>query len=79
MKDKIITLKSGKEFLVADVCTYKNIDYCFVCEVINNETTDSFGVIRIDEANGKQVIRVITDEDITKNVCRIVERHVENK
>ena len=49
MKDKIITLGNGKEFLIVDVCRYNGIDYCFVCEVVNNDTTDSFGVIRIDE------------------------------
>ena len=70
MKDKIITLGNGKEFLIVDVCRY-----CFVCEVVNNDTTDSFGVIRIDEIDGKRKITVIEDENIIKNVFAIVEKN----
>lgn len=76
MKDKIITLKNGKEFLIVDVCTYKNIDYCFACEVVNDETTETIAVIRIDEVNGKKTVTVIKDEDIIKNVCEIVDRNL---
>lgn len=75
MKDKIITLGNGKEFLIVDVCRYNGIDYCFVCEVVNNDTTDSFGVIRIDEIDGKRKITVIEDENIIKNVFAIVEKN----
>lgn len=80
MKDRIITLKNGKEFLIIDVCTYKNVDYCFACEVVNDDTTETVAVIRIDEDNGKRIMEVIKDEDIIKNVCEIVEHHLsENK
>ncbi len=75
MKDKIITLGNGKEFLIVDVCRYNGIDYCFVCEVVNNDTTDSFGVIRIDEIDCKRKITAIEDEDIIKNVFAIVEKN----
>ena len=75
MKDKIITLGNGKEFLIVDVCRYNGIDYCFVCEVVNNDTTDSFGVIRNDEIDGKRKITVIEDENIIKNVFAIVEKN----
>ena len=75
MKDKIITLGNGKEFLIVDVCRQNGIDYCFVCEVVNNDTTDSFGVIRIDEIDGKRKITVIEDENIIKNVFAIVEKN----
>lgn len=75
MKDRIITLKNGKEFLIIDVCTYKDVDYCFACEVVNDDTTETVAVIRINEDNGKRFMEVIKDEDIIKNVCEIVEHH----
>lgn len=76
MKDKIITLKNGKEFLIIDVCTYKNIDYCFACEVVNDEPTEAIAVIRIDEVNGKNTVTAIQDKDIVENVCEIVDRNL---
>ena len=80
MKDRIITLKNGKEFLIIDVCTYKDVDYCFACEVVNDDTTETVAVIRINEDNGKRFMEVIKDEDIIKNVCEIAEHHLsENK
>lgn len=76
MKGKIITLGSGKELLIIDVCRYNGIDYCFACEVFNNDITDVFLVIRIDEIDGKRRITVIQDEDIIKHVFAVADKNL---
>lgn len=74
MKDKIITLKNGKELLIVDIYKLNGIDYCLVCEVVNDNTTDVFGVIRIDEINGKRTVTVIEDESILNSVFSMAEK-----
>lgn len=75
-KDKIITLKSGKEYVIINNCLYNNVPYYFACQIENGKPTEEFKILTItkDSITNKEKARIITDDTIIKNVCAIIDK-----
>lgn len=77
-KDKIITLKNGVKYVIVNQCLYDEKPYYFASVLKDNEPTEEFKILTIykDNITGKEKVRVITDDNIIKNVCRIMENTI---
>ncbi len=77
-KDKIITLKNGTRYVIVAQCLYDGTPYYFASLLENNETTEEFKILTIyrDGITGKEKVKLITNDNIIKNVCRIMENTI---
>ena len=75
MKDKIVTLKNGKEYLIVDTCVYNEDEYCLACEVINKDNPDNFRVLKIVFSNNKKRLQIVEDNNTIKMVCNILNKN----
>lgn len=74
MKDKIITLKNGEEYVVVEECLYNDEQYYLASEVIKDEPSENFIVFKIKYIGDKKQLIKINDEELTKIVCRIIDK-----
>jgi len=77
-KNKIITLKNGDEYVIAEQCMYKMKPYYFASKLKDGEPTDEFKVLTIyvDEVTKKEKVKIITDDNIIKNVCDFISKYM---
>lgn len=73
-KDKIITLKNGKEYIIIDQCLYNNDYYYFACELKEQKQTENYKILNIYKENDKQRVKIIEDDQTIKVVCSIIEK-----
>ncbi len=75
-KDKLITLKSGKQYVIINQCLYNNEPYYFACQVENKVPTNDFKILTIykDLNANKEKVKIVTDDNIIKNVCSIIDK-----
>ena len=73
-KDRLITLSNGRKFVIIEQCDYSGETYYFANEIINDDTSDVFEIFTIKlSEEGKQIIKNVTDDEIIKNVCKIID------
>ena len=74
MKDKIITLKSGKKYIIIEQCLLESVPYYFACLLENGQVTEEFKVFTIYSDGEKQRMKVITNDNIIKKVCNVIDK-----
>ncbi|MGM9878590.1 MAG: hypothetical protein ACI31R_00970 [Bacilli bacterium] len=74
MINKIITLKNGKEYVIADKCVYKGNIYYFACEILNGEATENFKILQICEKEDKKIVKFVENDEIIKKVCDMLDK-----
>ena len=77
-KDKIITLKNGDKYVIVEQCMYEMKPYYFAAKLKDNQVTDEFKVLNIyvDESTNKEKVKIITDDNIIKNVCQFISNYM---
>ncbi len=72
-KDKLLTLASGKKYVVIEQCEYNGENYYFANEIIDDDNSDNFKIFTIKMNDKNQgVINDVVDDDIIKAVSKII-------
>ena len=72
-KEKLLTLASGKKFVVIEQCEYNGKKYCFANQVIDGDVSEVFKIFSIDtDQNGKEALTEVVDDEIIKSVSKIM-------
>lgn len=77
-KDKLLTLANGRQFVVIEQCEYNGKLYYFTNEIVNNNTSEIFKIFSIKIENDVEIVENITDDDIIKAVCEILDKKTDN-
>lgn len=77
-KDKLITLKSGRKFVIFDFIVYNDEKYYFANEIINDDVSENFKIFKIkNNDKNEEIIENITNSDIIKRVCEILDKKMD--
>lgn len=74
MKDKIITLKSGKRYIIIEQCLLESVPYYFACLLDGDQVSEEFKVLTIYNDGEKQRMKIILNDNIIKRVCSIMDK-----
>ncbi len=76
-KDKLLTLSSGRKFVIVEQCDYDGENYYLANEIINDNDSDNYKIFKITkDENGIEKIKNITDEIIIKSVTDKLEKKI---
>lgn len=77
-KDKIITLKNGEKYVIVEQCVYEMKPYYYAAKLRDNQSIEEFKILSIyvDEKTNKEKVKIITDDNIVKNVCKFIDSYM---
>jgi len=73
-KGKIITLKSGKKYVIIEQCLLNSIPYYFACLLEGEQVSEEFKIITIYNDGVKEKMKIITNDEIIKKVCNVLDK-----
>ncbi len=73
--NKIITLKTGRKYIVLNQAVYKKINYFFVVGVTEDgeDVTEEFRIIEEVQKDGKKYIRDVKDEKMIRLLSKYLQ------
>ena len=75
-KDKLLTLSSGKKYVVLEQCELNNNTYLFANEIIDDDTSENFRVFQMNIDNGEEVLTLIKDNNTIRMVSQLIDKKV---
>lgn len=76
-KDKILTLKSGKRYVIIEQCLLSSVPYYFACLLDGEQVTEEFKIVTIYNDGGKEKMKIITNDEIIKMVCNVLDKKID--
>ena len=74
-KDKLLTLSDGSRYVIIDQCEYNGRWYYFANKIIDDNVSNIFKIFSINiNANNEETLENITNDDIIKAVCSILDK-----
>ena len=77
MKDKLITLKNNKKYVILEEAEYNNEVYYFANEIIGDDVSEIFSIFKIVRVGNQEKLEIVTNSDIIKKVCAILDKKIE--